>query len=675
MSEVPLGTGLRVGIDTGGTFTDFVVFDPAGGLLESFKIPSTPDDPARAVLEGLGRISLASAVSALVHGSTVATNALLERKGARTALVTTVGFRDVLAIGRQDRPGLYDLAPSLPETLIPDELRFEVEERVDHTGRALRPLDLAALPPLLARLENAGVESVAICLLFSFTNPTHEKQLAEALRRTSMRVSVSHEILPEYREFERTATTAVNAYVSPVMDRYLGNLEDALGPTSLRIMQSNGGVISPREARRNAVRCILSGPAGGIIAARALSGLSQEAGEQVRALTFDMGGTSTDVALIDGEPELTTQGQIAGLPIGIPLLDIHTIGAGGGSIAHIDPGGNLRVGPQSAGAIPGPACYGRAQQDRTPAATVTDANLLLGRIQPDHFLGGEMPLFRELAENAVRPLSQALGLTLEETAVGILRVSEAHMARALRVISVERGRDPHDFALVSFGGAGGLHAASLAREMGIRRLLVPRHAATFSALGMLLADVVKDYARTLMLPGNAEYGRLEKLFTPLEEQGRDDLAAEGIPAHAVEISRHLEVRYRGQSYELRVPFEPDWPDRFLQAQEEMYGYVPPGGEIEIVNIRVQARAAVARPVFQAQPFRGADPGAAHVGKRPVWLAEGFQPVDFYDFGALRAGNRIHGPAVILRSDTTILVPQGDRAEVDPYRNIEIQVDI
>ncbi len=467
---------MRIGIDIGGTFTDFVLFNPASGSLQTFKRLSTPHDPAEAVLAGLSGISEQSTAASqqaptsnslftdhrslfteIVHGSTVATNALLERKGAATAFVATAGFRDLLTIGRQNRSQLYDFFTDRPDPLVPAELRLEVAERVDRHGNVLTPLDPVRLAPLIERLRQASVESVAVCLLFSFANPVHEQQIGAALRQAGLLVSLSSEILPEFREYERASTTAINAYVSPVLDRYLGRLANQLHGVDFRIMQSNGGSISALQARREAVRSILSGPAGGTVGA---FHVAQAAGFD-RVLTFDMGGTSTDVALCNGGIRVTSEGEIGGLPVRIPVIDIHTVGAGGGSIAAVDVGGALRVGPQSAGADPGPACYGRGGD----LPTVTDANLVLGRLPADHFLGSQMALDAAASEAALARLAEAAQLTptaglslAQAAALGVVQIANAHMERALRVISVERGHDPADFALLSFGGAGGLHA-------------------------------------------------------------------------------------------------------------------------------------------------------------------------------------------------------------------------
>jgi len=492
-----------VGVDTGGTFTDLVLWDGAGGVTV-FKLPSTPGNPALAVLEGL-RIVAGEVAARVVHGSTVATNALLERKGARTAFIANRGFTDLIAIGRQNRARLYDLNYQPPPELAPAELRFGAPGRIDSGGREIEALSGQQAELLAETVAASGAESAAICLLFSFLNPAHEQRLAEALRRRGIEVSPSHEILAELREYERAATTLINAYVAPVMRRYLGDIEDGLGPgRSLRIMQSSGGAISAATARREPVRTILSGPAGGAVGALAIG---RAAGYE-RLIAFDMGGTSTDVCLLDAVLPLAVESTVAGLPVKTPMIGIHTVGAGGGSIARFDAGGALAVGPHSAGAEPGPACYGRGED-----VTVTDANVFLGRIVPERFLGGSMPLYPERAGAKLAALARSAHLTPLALAEGVVAVTNAGMERAIRRISVEKGFSPADFALFSFGGAGGLHAAQLAGSLGMKTVIVPRFPGILSALGMLLADLVKDYSRTVMLAGAAATAEaLEGLF-------------------------------------------------------------------------------------------------------------------------------------------------------------------
>jgi N-methylhydantoinase A len=675
---------LRIGIDIGGTFTDFVVFDPKTGSIEAFKRLSTPENPAEAVLAGLGEYLVmnrsekerASISVHIVHGSTVATNALLERKGARTALVATRGFGDVLQIGRQNRPVLYDLSSDPPPPLVPEQLRYEVDERVDCEGQVLVPLDLSGFEAILSSLHSSGVESVAVSLLFSFLFPEHERALASSLREAGFFVSPSCEILPEYREYERTSTTAVNAYVSPVLDRYLAHLEGAILPgvdkeARWRVMQSNGGNISIAEARRAGVRCILSGPAGGIVAARAIAAQTSPEAE-ASVITFDMGGTSTDVALIVGEPGTTTEAIVGGCPVSIPVLDIHTIGAGGGSIARADTGGALRVGPESAGAFPGPACYGRRDISESQA-TVTDANLVLGRFVPEYFLGGEMPLDPGRAEAVLAALGKELGLDPIQTALGVIEVVNTHMERALRVISVERGYDPQDFSLLSFGGAGGLHAADLARRLVIPQVIIPPLASTLSAFGMLAADVIKDYSQTVMFPGDAPLFHLSQALEPLVQQGISEILAEGISRDQIEIFRSLDIRYHGQSYELTIPLSTQFIPDFHREHERAYGYQRMDKPVEIVNLRIRAVGRITPPVIPGQPLGPAGAQHALIEERLVYLSTGKTSVSFYRGEDLNPGNLIAGPAVVARKDTTILLGPSDQAQVDGFYNLVITV--
>jgi len=663
-------TPLRIGIDIGGTFTDFVIYDSTTQQIETFKVLSTPSNPALAVLDGLQRVfaNRPDKHATIVHGSTVATNALLEYKGAKTALVSITGFKDVIQIGRQNRPALYDLSVSLPEPLIPAERRFEVEERVLHTGEVLKQLDPNQLNDLAKKIKSTGVESVAICLLFSFLHPEHEALIAERLRAEGYFVSVSAEILPEFREYERCSTTVVNAYVSPVLGKYLTHLEQALDPVMhLSVMQSNGGAIQPEEARRAGVRCILSGPAGGVVGCEYI-GKTVSHGEAPHLIGFDMGGTSTDVSLIDGSYQITTEATVNGLPIHLPMLDIHTIGAGGGSIARVDAGGALRVGPESTGADPGPACYGK---DLIP--TITDANVVLGRLSPELFLGGAMHLDAERAWQAVATLGHQLGMETSQVALGIIQVANAHMERALRVISVERGRDPRGFTLLSFGGAGSLHAADLARGLGIPKVLVPPLASTLSAYGMLVADVIKDYSQTIMVPGDSPIKTLSDQLEVLAQRGIQEVQAEGIATEVIEIERSLDMRYKGQSYELNIPFSPEFISRFHQQHQKTYGYAKPQEAIEIVNLRVRAIGRSNPPPLSPQPLGDPNPQQAYLETRPVVFDQGGILTPFYRAEALKPGNHIQGPAVVVRADTTILLNPSDKAQVDEFNNIIIEV--
>ena len=658
-----------VGVDTGGTFTDFVVSDD--GVLRVHKVLSTPGNPAEAILRGLRDLHVGDDLAALVHGSTVATNAVLERKGVRTGLITTAGFRDVLEIGRQTRPKLYALRVERELPLVPRDLRVEVRERLDERGAILTPLDPDSIDQAIASLRLAGIESVAVCLLFSFANPAHEQAVVEAARAAGFHVSASSEVLPEFREYERTSTVVLNAYVAPIMDRYLGELERSLpGEAPLRIMQSNGGSISAATARREAARTLLSGPAAGVVGAAYVAGASGFD----RAITFDMGGTSTDVALIDGELTETTDGTIGDFPTRLPMIDIHTVGAGGGSIAWFDTGGALRVGPRSAGADPGPAAYGRGGAE----PTVTDANVVLGRLIPDAFLGGGMTLQLDAARSAVGHIAGRLGTTVEEAALGMVRIANANMEAAIRVISVERGHDPRLFTLVAFGGAGPLHACELASTLRIPRVLVPSTPGVLSALGMLAADILKDYVRTIMIPSESAGGAVEPVFAELEARGRADLAVEGLPPERIVIERYLDLRYAGQSYELVVPYQGDLADAvdgFHVAHERRFGYSDPTERVQVVNVRLKARGLAERPEIartlvdpaataQAAStrtviFAGVSGAEAHA--TPIFARERLAP-----------GVAFRGPAIITQYDTTTVLPPGWRATVDETWNLIIE---
>ncbi len=519
---------LRIAVDTGGTFTDCVWIDPAGGQLRILKIFSTPADPSQAIVEALRKIAHEGAL-VLLHGTTVGTNTLLERKGARTALVTTTGFEDVIEIGRQARPKLYDFFFDRVEPLVARDLRFGVEERTACDGEILTAPSLEHLQALSSRVAVTHPQAVAISLLFSFANPKNELAVAEALRPLGIPLSISHEILPEFREYERTSTVVVNAYLQPVMKGYLQRLSSGVanGRARIFVMQSNGGIAALAAAAREPVRTVLSGPAGGVVGAAATA----RASGFERVIAFDMGGTSTDVSLVDGAIataviSTTNDAQVAGLPVGVPMLDIHTVGAGGGSLARFDAGGALRVGPESAGADPGPICYGRGGQP-----TVTDANLLLGRLQAEHFLGGEFKLDLERTQKITQAWlkKQKSRLTLEQFADGVIRVVNATMEKAIRVVSVERGRDPRDYALVAFGGAGGLHACALAEALGIPGVIVPALPGALSALGILASDVVKDYSRTVLwrVAGEVPHARLNQEFATLESHAAKVFEQEG----------------------------------------------------------------------------------------------------------------------------------------------------
>jgi N-methylhydantoinase A len=662
---------LRIGIDIGGTFTDFVVYDSDVEKLTTFKLLSDSKDPANTVIHGLNIIS-PFCDAQIIHGSTVATNALLEHKGARTALITTQGFRDILQIGRQIRPNIYDWNQPPSPPLVPDELRFEVTERIDAHGNVLIPLNFQQVREISNHLKNESIESIAICMLFSFLHTNHEQRVASHLRKIGYFVSTSSEILPEYREYERTSTTVVNAYVSPILDRYLLKLQNSLPNTHLQMMQSNGGMINIDEARKNGARCILSGPAGGIVGAEYIASQilasKQLPNQNIKIITFDMGGTSTDVSLVNGSPSQTTNASISGYPIHLPMIDIHTIGTGGGSIAYIDLGGLLRVGPQSSGADPGPACYGKGD-----LPTVTDANVVLGRILPKLFLGGKMPIYSKKAFTAIANLGKKLNLTPVQTAKGVIDIVNIQMERALRVISVERGHDPHDFSLFSYGGAGGLHATALARNMGIPKVIIPRYSSTLSALGMLVANVMKDYVQTIMFREIKDIHKIEKLFSPLITKAIHDIERQGIPKDHIEVQRSLDIRYIGQSYELNVPFNRNFEEIFFNIHRYTYGYAYKDIPVEIVNIRVKALGK--GDPFQLPKFSDMGNGnKPQIAKRiKVELSNGSDTIPMYLFDQLYPGMAFEGPALIVASDTTILVDHRDKISVDEFKNLQIEI--
>jgi N-methylhydantoinase A/oxoprolinase/acetone carboxylase beta subunit len=638
-------TNMRIGIDAGGTFTDVTVLHP-DGRIEIFKLRSSRKNPAAVILEGL-RHARAGTRDEVVHGSTVATNALLERKGARTAFITTAGFEDMLVIARQNRDELYNLTPGPRRLLAPPRLSFGVAERSLFDGRVLRAPKASELRQLTDRLERQRVGAAAICLLHSYQNAENEAKVARALTRalgSGVYICASHEVSPEFREYERASTTVINAYVGPLMDAYLQQLERA-GPRRLSILQSNGGAMSAAQARRHAVRTVLSGPAGGAIGASAVTRL---AGFR-RILGFDMGGTSTDVSLCDGAPRETTETFIDGLPIRAPMLDIHTVGAGGGSIARVDAGGLLRVGPESAGSDPGPACYGVGTQ-----ATVTDAQVVLGRLGAHQFLGGAMPIDESRAAAAVDRIAARLRISRVAAAEGIVRVADSNMQRAIRAVSVERGHDPREFALVAFGGGGGLHGCEIAEQLEMPVVVVPRYAEALSALGMLLADTVRDYAAGVL-------GRsgLEAEFRELERRARAENRGAG-------LERSADLRYAGQSYELTVPWA-GATARFHAEHQRVYGYSDPARSVEVVTIRVRARIAAPKLVLP----RLERERITRIEQRRVWIAGRRRLVPVLGRAQVVSSSQT-GPALILDYGTTTLVPPDWSYRTDRTGNLILE---
>ncbi len=658
---------MRIGVDTGGTFTDFVRIDSKG--LSTHKVRSTPDDPSRAILEGLAALGLdgsgGSAAAAghddVVHGSTVATNAVLERKGARVALVATAGFEDVIHIGRQTRPELYNIFVKPRRPLVDRGLVFGVRERLDHNGAVITPLDPAEVDRLAVVVKSGGADIVAVCLLHSYVNDAHEQLVGTRLRAAGLAVCTSAEVLPEYREFERWSTTVVNAYVTPLMDRYLGRLQLALGrAASLAIMQSNGGSISAAAARAQAVRTVLSGPAAGVVGAKAVA----EAAGFRHVISFDMGGTSTDVSLIDNSIRTTNDARVGDFPVRVPVIDIHTVGAGGGSIAAVDTGGALRVGPRSAGAQPGPACYGTGTE-----LTVTDANLLLGRLDPAFFFGGRMTLDLSRAQDAARPLADSLHLSVAEVAEGVVRVANANMERAIRVVSVERGHDPRDFSLLAFGGAGGMHACEIADALEMKTVIVPRQAGVLSALGMLVADVTKDYSASVLKRANELTTKdLDARYQPLLKVAARDLAKEGFAGKKAKCTRWIDVRYVGQSYEITLPYAVGYRAAFDRVHGRTYGYSNPDRPVEVVNIRVVAAGLAAKPRLpRAKQLKASKPKPSAI--RPARFNGKSWKTPTYQWEQLAAGARASGPAVIMGAEATAVIPPGWAFHVDRMGNV------
>ncbi|HLW85132.1 MAG TPA: hydantoinase/oxoprolinase family protein [Candidatus Sulfotelmatobacter sp.] len=704
---------LRIAVDTGGTFTDCVWVDPASGRLRMLKVFSTPADPSKAIIEALRKIAHHGEFI-LLHGTTVGTNTLLERKGARTALVTTAGFEDVIEIGRQARPELYDFFFDRVEPLVARDLRFGVEERTAYDGEILTAPSPEDLKSLASRVAATHPQAVAISLLFSFADPKNELAVAKALRPLGVPLSISHEILPEFREYERTSTVVVNAYLQPVMKGYLESLQfranelaaseskteasEAEAPIGRRavaalkrrsstvgtqntrarifVMQSNGGIAALAAAAREPVRTVLSGPAGGVVGAAATA----RASGFERVIAFDMGGTSTDVSLVDGAIataviSTTKDAQVAGLPVGVPMLDIHTVGAGGGSLARFDAGGVLRVGPESAGADPGPICYGRGLQP-----TVTDANLLLGRLQAEHFLGGEFKLDLDRTRTITQAWlkKQKSRLTLEQFADGVIRVVNATMEKAIRVVSVERGRDPRDYALVAFGGAGGLHACALAEALGIPQVIVPALPGALSALGILASDVVKDYSRTVLwrVSGKIPHARLDQEFSELEKQAARIFKQEGWHGKA-RYEKSVDVRYRGQGYELSIPLSNNLVKEFEREHQRRYGYVHPNREVELVTLRL--RAVVKSPKLD-HVVTGtlARPGRARLGSLSTLKARVFfdgkkLETKIYSRDALQPRKKYSGPAIITEYSAATVIPPGKHFHIDRPGNLIITI--
>lgn len=648
-----------LGVDTGGTFTDFVAVDASG--IRFHKCLSTPERPEQAILQGIAALGLQARIDdgslTVVHGSTVATNAALEGKGVRTAYIANKGFGDVLSIGRQTRRELYNLCPPAPQPPVPRELCLEVDCRIDAQGKVLQALSEEQLSELRRQLDALQPEAVAINLLFSFLNPQHEQAIANSLPE-ELFCSRSSEVLPEYKEYERGMATWLNAWLGPKVQGYLQRLQAAMPRTPLAVMQSSGGTLDATNAGRRAVNLLLSGPAGGLAAARQLGRML----ERDALITFDMGGTSSDVALINGDIALTTEGHIGPYPVAVPMVDMHTIGAGGGSIAYLDEGGLLRVGPESAGASPGPACYGKGGT----RATVTDANVVLGRLPADARLGGELVLQRDASIAAITPLAEALGLSLEATAAGIIDIANEHMVRALRVISVQRGFDPAEFSLCCFGGAGGLHICALAEALGSREVLIPNYGGVFSALGMLLAPRERQLSRTLNQSLNdLSEADLNEAFAELHDRGHQALAGEGVEDSAMSAQQSLDLCYQGQSYTLNLPLDgplEDCAEAFHQAHAQRYGHrlaLP----VQVVNLRLALRAPAA---LNTLPSHRPEPRTAVAEQKLAFIDN---PVPCYPRSQLQLGEQLHGPALICESVSTTWLASGWQAQLNPQGHL------
>ncbi len=690
---MPSETGCRIGVDVGGTHTDLVLLDTATGGVRIEKIATTPENPALAVLDGVGRLladgAAPEAVAFFSHGTTITTNALLEMRGARVGMLITEGYRAIQEVQSQARDGNpFDYFFQKPAPIAPQSLTREIGGRIDFEGVELAPLDEAAVAAAATALRDLGVRSIAVCYLFSFMNPAHERRSREIVAEVhpDALVSLSSEVLPRLREWPRMSTTLLNAYLEPVLMRYVAGLADGLdrlGVTTPQrfLMQSNGGVMpfSAALAGGRTVHTLLSGPAAGAKASAFLAGREAETG----LVTLDMGGTSCDIAFIEGGAPLeVTEGVIARRPVGVPALDLTTISAGGGSIARVDEGGFLTVGPESAGAAPGPVCYGKGGED----PTVTDADLVCGYLNPGHLLGGAQPLDAEAAARALESrIGARLGMTAREAAAGIRRIVDMRMADEVRVVAARRGVDAGAFALLPFGGAGAVHAAAVAEELGIGRILVPERPGAFSALGLLCADVVHDHIRSELRPlARTAAAHAETVFRELEAQARADLAAEGLDARRARHLRELDLRYVGQGYELRVPLdglgagglaEPDMGairDRFDDRHARIHGHAAREKDIELVSYRL--RTVVDVPKYRPRERPGGAPreilDASVTGRRPVWF-DGRVPVEtsIVDRARLRPGDRFAGPAIVEQFDATTVVPTGWTASVDAHANL------
>lgn len=661
---------LRIGIDTGGTFTDFVIHHK--GRIQTKKVPSVPHDPSQAILEGIREFQDAAYSLLIIHGSTVATNSLLERKGARIALITTKGFEDILFIGRQVRKKLYSLKGEKRKSILSSDFCFGLDERTTAQGEIEKNISLEELKEILKKIKSLKTEAVAVSLINSYANSSNEKTIKKELDREKILSSISSDILPEYREYERTATTAVNTFLMPILNNYLSNLETKIKKADFRIMQSNEGYISPALAKQKPITTALSGPAGGVVGAFQLAKL---AGFR-NIITFDMGGTSTDVSLVDGLIRRTNECVIGDFPIRLPIIDIHSVGAGGGSIAYLDRGGSLRVGPQSAGAEPGPACYG---QGTSP--TVTDANIVLGRLDPEYFLGGKMKIYPERSFKAVEKLAKKINKSLLKTADGIIEIANANMEKAIRVISIERGIDPRNFALFSFGGAGGMHAAEISALLKMSKIIIPNNAGVLSALGLLLTDSIKDYSKSILKDAEEVSGKgLEKHLARLREKSLKEMIKDGFEPKDISFLPFLDLRYLGQSYEITIPYRmPSKSQKafpfigdFHEAHKKLYAYHHLQRPVEIVNLRLKAVGKSQKIKIKKYPLMTKNPEKAFLKKQAVYYAGKKHSASLYERSLLEPGNEISGPALLLSYESTTFIPPSFKVLVDGFLNLIIQ---
>ena len=682
---------MRVSIDVGGTFTDAVLVNEKTGGFFYTKTPTTHQDLAQGVLEALEETLRISGISMydidyIIHGTTIGTNAIVEGKGARVGLITTAGFEDVLEIRRVARPkeAAFDFGADNPLPLVPRYLRKGVVERLNHKGEVLTPLDEGSVFRVIDFFRQQKIEAIVVALLFSFLNPSHERRVADLCRRSlrAVPVSISSEICPEFREYERTCTTVMTGYLGPVIERYMDNLlyrlRDRYGDVTLHIMQSNGGTMSAEIAKTHSAHLINSGPAGGAIATAFISRLT---GNEM-AVGADMGGTTFDISIIDKHlPKTTTWGGVTNYPIKLPMVDLKTIGAGGGSIAWVDEGGALQVGPQSAGSSPGPACYGWGGT----LPTVSDANLVLGRLNPDYFLGGKLPLYPDLAREAVRVhVADKMKLTLEEAALGIIRIVNANMAKGISGNSVEKGYDLREFALVAMGGAAALHAAALAMELNMARVIAPAMCGNFSAVGLAVADIQHDYVRTFARKEtHLDPAELLNLFMEMEEEGRKQLLKERVSKERIQISWSADLRYEGQSWELNIPVErresldhaalQTISGTFHHQHHQVYSFSEPDGVVEFVNLRVRVTGKNPNLSLPKEKEIRSAPDLQPKTKRNVYF-EGakWREIPIFERDDLPVGSRIPGPCIVEEQISTTLIPEGFAGTIDEYRNIIIE---